>query len=294
MTTRSTARYLFAGALYLAVGFGLAGALRLPAGLAADVPSAGKPLRLGLQSRDGKLSGAESAPQRIERDFEPRETAILICDLWDKHWCASASRRCGELADKMAPLIEAARTRGVRIIHAPSDTIDFYKDSPARQKILAAPAAIPPVPIERWCRIDKEHEGELPIDDADGGCDDEPQCKNYKAWSREHPAIRVADDDVVSDDGREIYNYLVQQGIKNILYVGVHTNMCVLGRSFGIRQMSREGFQTVLVRDLTDALYNPRARPQVSHGEGTRLVIEHIEKHWCPTTTSAELVRALQ
>ncbi len=181
----------------------------------------------------------------------------------------------------------------MRIIHAPSDTLDFYKDSPARRKILAAPAATPPVPIGRWCRIDKDFEGELPIDDADGGCDDEPQCKNYRAWSREHPAIRLADEDVVSDDGGEIYNYLVQQGIKNIVFVGVHTNMCVLGRSFGIRQMSREGFKTILVRDLTDTMYNPRQKPFVPHEEGTQLVIEHVEKYWCPTTTADELEREL-
>jgi nicotinamidase-related amidase len=259
---------------------------------AAAEPAA-KPIQLNLQSRE-QLPGGEWELRVSERELVPSETAILICDLWDKHWCQSASRRTGELAEKLAPLIESARARGVRIIHAPSDTIDFYKDSAARLKILAAPAATPPVPIGRWCRIDKDFEGELPIDDADGGCDDEPQCKNYKAWSRQHPAVRVAEGDVVSDDGGEIYNYLVQQRINNIIYVGVHTNMCVLGRSFGIRQMSREGFKTVLVRDLTDSMYNPRQKPFVSHQEGTQLVIEHVEKHWCPTTTADELARQLK
>ena len=262
--------------------------------LAADTaPPATKPFKLKLQSRE-KSPGGEWQVRTTERELAAGETAILICDLWDKHWCQSASRRTGELADKLAPIVESARARGVRIIHAPSDTLDFYKDSPARRKILAAPTATPPVAIGRWYRIDKDFEGELPIDDADGGCDDQPQCKNYKAWSREHPAIRVADEDVVSDDGGEIYNYLVQQGIKNIVFVGVHTNMCVLGRSFGIRQMSREGFQTVLVRDLTDTMYNPRQKPFVPHEQGTQLVIEHVEKHWCPTTTAAELIRELK
>ena len=32
-----------------------------------------------------------------------------------------------------------------------------------------------------------------------------------------------------------------------MIYVGVHTNMCVLGRSFGIRQMTKLGFNAVLV-----------------------------------------------
>jgi hypothetical protein len=49
-----------------------------------------------------------------------------------------------------------------------------------------------------------------------------------------------------------------------------------------------------LVRDLTDAMYNPASRPFVSHAAGTELVIEYIEKYWAPTTTSAALTPALK
>ncbi len=82
---------------------------------------------------------------------------------------------------------------------------------------------------------------------------------------------------------------LRQRGIKHILYMGVHANMCVLGRSFGIRQMAELGFDCVLVRDLTDALYNPKMPPYVSHERGTELVVQHIEKYWCPSALSKDL-----
>jgi hypothetical protein len=39
----------------------------------------------------------------------------------------------------------------------------------------------------------------------------------------------------------------------------------------------------VLARDLTDAMYDPRQPPYVSHARGTELVIEHIERYWCPS-----------
>jgi hypothetical protein len=55
--------------------------------------------------------------------------------------------------------------------------------------------------------------------------------------------------------------------------MGVHTNMCVLGRPFGIRAMVKLGRKVVLVRDLTDAMYDPRQPPYVSHARGTELVI---------------------
>jgi hypothetical protein len=49
----------------------------------------------------------------------------------------------------------------------------------------------------------------------------------------------------------------------------------------------------VLIRDLTDAMYDPQDRPQVSHERGTELVVEYIERHWCPSTTSQVLLAAL-
>ena len=46
-----------------------------------------------------------------------------------------------------------------------------------------------------------------------------------------------------------------------------------------------------MVRDLTDAMYDPACAPYVSHDEGTRLVIEHIERHWCPTIDSSDILQ---
>jgi nicotinamidase-related amidase len=261
---------------------------------AQDDPPADRAVRVAIRSRE-RAPGAESATEKTgQRELAAPQTAILICDMWNQHWCRSATRRCGELAEKMAPLVDQARARGLRIVHSPSDTLDFYRDHPARQRALAVPAAVPPTPITGGCPLEKSREGSLPIDDSDGGCDCQPQCKNYKAWTREHPAIPIAEIDLISDNGQEVYNYFVQQGIKNVLYVGVHTNMCVLGRSFGIRQMTRLGFNTLLVRDLTDTMYNPRQRPFVEHAAGTELVVKHIEEHWCPTLVSRSLAEGLR
>jgi type 1 glutamine amidotransferase len=53
--------------------------------------------------------------------------------------------------------------------------------------------------------------------------------------------------------------------------------------------MVYQGQNVVLVRDLTDTMYNSRMRPVVNHHTGTDLVIAHIEKHWAPTITSDQL-----
>src|SRR5262245_27062759 len=56
--------------------------------------------------------------------WEPKQTAIVICDMWDKHWCPSATQRVAEMAPRMNEVITQARARGVFIIHCPSDCMD--------------------------------------------------------------------------------------------------------------------------------------------------------------------------
>ena len=225
--------------------------------------------------------------------WEPRKTAVIICDMWDDHWCKCAARRCSELAPRVNDFVRLARTQGALVVHAPSDTMAFYSGMPQRERAKRAPTVIPPVTIkERW--LDHSREPELPIDDSDGGCDDEPPrlASQTYPWKRQHPAIKIAQQDIISESGDEIYNVLVQSLIRNVLIVGVHTNKCVLARPFGIRQMVMLGMNSVLVRDLTDSLYNPRRPPYVSHDRGTELVIEHIEKYWCLSVTSTDITSA--
>jgi nicotinamidase-related amidase/type 1 glutamine amidotransferase len=221
--------------------------------------------------------------------WEPNQTAIVVCDMWDRHWCEGANRRVGEMAPRMNTVVSEARSRGVLIIHAPSECMDFYKDTPQRKLAQAAPPAKNlPADIGTWCRK-IENEPSLPIDDSDGGCDDASPIKSFRAWKRQHEAIKIADGDAVSDSGKEIWNLMEARGIKNVIVMGVHTNMCVLGRPFGLRQMAKNGKNVVLARDLTDAMYNPKKPPYVWHRRGTELVIAHIEQHVCPSVLSEDI-----
>jgi putative heme-binding domain-containing protein len=250
-----------------------------------------QPLSLQIRQRTKAASGSDYEVKQNTVQWNPRKTAIIICDMWDQHWCKGASERVAEMAPAMNATVRAARDRGVFIIHAPSETMDFYKNTPQRRRALEAPTAKAPMEIGRWTRIDPAKEGAFPVDDSDGGCDDLPRCKGGPPypWKRQISTIEIGADDAVTDSGQEVYNLLQQRGIDNVLVMGVHANMCVLGRSFAIRQLVRLGKNVLLVRDLTDTMYCSRSRPFVNHFRGTDLVIEHIEKFWCPSTTSASL-----
>lgn len=222
------------------------------------------------------------------------ETAIIICDMWDDHTCKGAARRVAEMAPKVDAFVSAARERGVLIVHAPSDVMKFYEGTPQRLRAKSAPPVTPPMPI-RTRELMPEREGALPIDDSDW-CDCRPKCDinaaraNGWPWKRQIATIRILPEDAVSDQGQEIYNLFEQRGIKNVIICGVHTNICVLKRSFGIRQMVLLGKKVALARDLTDCLYDPAKPPFTSHDNGTALLVQHIEKFWCPSLASTDLV----
>jgi nicotinamidase-related amidase len=184
----------------------------------------------------------------------------------------------------MNAVAKAARSKGVTIIHSPSETMPFYKDHPARKRMIDAPHA--DMPKEAAHDVPPQ-----PVDSSDGGSDtgEKPW---YRAWTRQHPGIEIDEQkDGISDNGQEIWNFLKQNKIKNLIIMGVHTNMCVLNRPFAIEPMVRRCMNVFLVRDMTDAMYNPARPPYVSHEEGTRLVIEYIEKFWCPTIASEDMLK---
>ncbi|ODA32545.1 ThuA domain-containing protein [Planctopirus hydrillae] len=223
--------------------------------------------------------------------WDPQKTALIICDMWDQHTCPNAARRVAELAPRVNQVAQKLRSQGVLIIHAPSDTMKFYEEHPARRLAQTAPVAKPETPLQRWAGLDSSKEPPLPIDDSDGGCGGESNWKKGMPypWTRQIASIEIAEGDAISDSA-EIYNLLKARGIENVLVTGVHTNMCVLGRPFAIRQLVNQKFHVALIRDLTDTMYNPAKAPFVSHFTGTDLVVEHIEKYWCPTITSDQLV----
>lgn len=241
-------------------------------------------LHLRAQVLDQDEGGRNLWRETVEvEDWPCQRTALLLCDVWDKHWSRGACERVEAMAPRMNQVVEKARQLGVQIVHAPSDTMEFYAGTPARRRILEVPAVAPPAELAR-------EDPPLPVDASDGGSDT-GEGDWYKAWRRQHPGIWIDyGRDVISDQGREVYSFMAGRGIDRLLIMGVHTNMCVLGRSFAIKQMVRWGKQVALVRDLTDAMYNPARPPYVGHWEGTRLVIEYIEKFWCPTVLSADIL----
>lgn len=227
----------------------------------------------------------------VRREWDPTSAAAIICDMWDAHHCVSAARRVAEMAPRMNAVIADLRDQGTLIIHAPADCADFYRDTAGRQRAIDAPYFQAPRPID-WNGWEHETPGALPITLTAPGacsCSSPGRCGGGQPpypWTRQTPAIDIDPRDAVSDDGQEVFNLLESRGIVDVIVMGVHTNICVLGRSYGIRQLVYSMKRPILCRDLTDSFHcDPHG-----HAWGTEQVIAHVERRWCPTVTSDQLV----
>lgn len=262
-------------------------------------------LQRRVDTGDAPTEPRETRVVRTPARWKAAETAVIVCDMWDLHHCLNAVRRVREMAPRMDAFLRRARSEGALIIHAPSSCMKPYEDHPGRARAKAAPrAAQLPKDIGEWCsRIPAEEKGRYPIDQSDGGEDDDPQehaawAAHLKGlglnpgapWTRQTDLLTIQPEDAISDSGVEIWNLLEQRGIRQVLLLGVHVNMCVSGRPFGLRQMARNGRAVALVRDLTDSMYNPARWPHVDHFKGTALYVEHVEKFIAPTITSDQVL----
>src|SRR5213593_1815722 len=120
--------------------------------------------QLLLNARHRVPDLSSSSQYRVEEkpiEWQASRTALIIVDMWDKHWCQGASDRVAELAPRMNRFVAAARDKGVLVVHAPSSCMEPYKDHPARHRAQNAPKAgdLPPE-IASWCKqIPTEEKG---------------------------------------------------------------------------------------------------------------------------------------
>jgi nicotinamidase-related amidase/type 1 glutamine amidotransferase len=250
-------------------------------------------IRISLQQRtdspyDGE-AGLKVITNSIEK-WQPSQTAIIVCDMWDRHWCKDATDRVAEFAPRLNEVLNTAREKGVKIVYAPSDCIDYYRNYPGRveakkyfdKKIEAIASA-----YNFKGKLPTEEGAVWPVDQSDEGCENEGLRPRH-AWRKQIDALTITNDDLISDSGAEIGSYFKKKGIKNVILTGVHTNMCVIGRSFGLRAMKQMGMNVVLMRDMTDLMYNHAMPPYVDHFSGLDLMIEYIETYVCPTMVSTD------
>lgn len=239
---------------------------------AADTPRA---ISFTLQNRDAATAGLKTRTEHLD----PARVGIVIIDMWNWHWCKTSSARVGALVPRMNASLEAARKLGMTVFWCPTDVADNYTGTPAREKMLALDTL--PLPLVHTLSCPTAKDG--------GGCTcGYERCRVNYGWDSMNPRLRIEPPDLMPNDPRELYTVCKQRGITHLVYMGVHSQVCVLGKSVGLKAMLQAGLNCYLARDLTDAHGKYDPKEGITPDGFTRDVVAHFEQYLCSTVNFAE------
>ncbi|MDR0537358.1 MAG: NPCBM/NEW2 domain-containing protein, partial [Tannerellaceae bacterium] len=89
----------------------------------------------------------------------------------------------------------------------------------------------------------------------------------------------------------ETYTLLADRGITDIIYMGVHTNICVYGKPGGMSEMWKAGFNCALARDLNDAFTTYDPHNHYTPDDGTTEINQNLQLAGIPSVNMAETFR---
>jgi len=219
------------------------------------------------------------------------QTALIIMDTWDKHADPGASLRVSQLAPAINDFANFLRARGCLIIHSPSDT-RYYNVESSHITEAERRARLNAIDARRhatffngatlngaafngtsatenvWARQTYFYLGKKDLAGTfntivEGTGNQWPTQSNPATGrtTKQNAAIIIHAEDAISGDNvdntsSDAYEEILAltAGRPNLIYCGVHVNMCVLNRPNGTRTLAKAGKSLWLVRDLTDAL----------------------------------------
>ncbi len=89
----------------------------------AELPKpSSMPLRLEVRTQVLQQDAAGRNVWQVESKqqvLDARQTAIIVCDMWDKHWSRGASERVEEMVSRMNDVLKKGALAGLRSFIAP-------------------------------------------------------------------------------------------------------------------------------------------------------------------------------
>jgi hypothetical protein len=233
-----------------------------------------KIFHISLQTRDSKTNQAIT---RIE-DVDASKIGVVIVDPWNYHWCMTATERVSAMVPRWNKALEVARKIGMPVVWCPSDVIGSYSGYPQRERVLGM----------KLLTVLKERETpdtKFTAPSTSGACMCGPgiSCKGNYGWDGMCPDLFLADNDFIASSTEEVYTLLKDLSITHVIYMGLHTNICLYGKPGALKYMWEAGLNCMLARDINDAQtsYNPAAGYHPD--KGTQQTDEDIERAGIPT-----------
>lgn len=244
--------------------------------LTASLAAEPVPLRFDLQTRDPQTDQVRHQTETVDST----KLAVVIIDPWNYHWCMTACERVTAMVPRWNRALEGARRLGLPIVWGPSDVAGTYAGYPQRERALALPLVPVPKHGELACRFT------APV----GPCMCGPgiACKVNYGEEAMHPDLVLAETDYIASSTEEVYAILRRHGVTHVIYLGLHTNMCLFGKPGALRYMADAGLKCMLARDINDAFTHYSPGTGFTPDRGTAQTDADLERAGIPTVNLAE------
>ena len=236
---------------------------------------------------DPEVEWVETNTGYAELDWEIplSQAALVMVDVWDRHYLRDTAERAEEIIQrKIKPLAHACRQAGLQIIHAPSP--GMAKEHPDWIQLVSEEEMSggqgddwPPADFRRKSGDYKKYA--QPLEPRD------EERSKLRAGLCIHPDVQPEENDVVIATGEELHRYCKQQGILFLFYLGFNTNACVLLRDYGTLEMSKRGYEIIIVRDCTTGMESFETHDGLWQTRGAILFLEMFGKY---SVTSEDLI----
>jgi hypothetical protein len=229
-------------------------------------------LHMSLQTRDPKTNQAMTRTE----DVDASKVGVVIVDPWNYHWCMTACERVSAMVPRWNKAIEVARDMGMPIIWCPSDVIGSYSGFPQRERVLGL--KLLSVPDIRGIPSTV-----FTCERGDCLCGPGISCGPNYGHDGLNPDLYIADNDFIASSTEEVFTVLKNHNITHVIYMGLHTNICLYGKPGALKFMWQAGLNCMLARDINDAItiYDPVKG--FTPDMGTQKTDEDIEKAGIPT-----------
>lgn len=198
------------------------------------------------------------------------QTALVLVDVWQRHYLKDTEARTEKIIrENLVPLLDKCRHHGMKVIHCPSSSV--AKRHPNWVNLADPPASIKPEPAwppQQFKNLNGSYAiYKRPLEPR------EAERQNLPALTF-HPMVQPLGTEAVVCSGGELHRYCEKEGLLFLLFAGFNTNACILSRDYGTLEMSKRGYQVILVRDCTTGMESATTQPTLAQTQGAILLLE--------------------
>ena len=250
-------------------------------GLALAAAGHAKTVALTLQTRDPGTGSLRMSQVQLD----PAHLGVVIVDPWNYHWCMTWAEQAGGMTPRMNRALAGARSLGMQVLWAPTDTAGAFAGWPQRQRAMAVPYV--QVPSLRRVALTWSVRRSACL------CGPGLACLPNYGHDGMDAALEIAATDWIVSGTKELYSICQAQNLTHLIYFGGATNICLTGKDIGLEPMYDAGLECYLARDLAFAWTSYDPAHDYTPTLGNAVAVADLERAGIATIHFADELKKL-